>query len=426
MNSKNMNVVGIIAEYNPFHFGHKYHLDLAKKTSNSQYSIAVISGSFVQRGEPSLVDKWTKTKMAIDNGVDLVIELPFIFATQSAELFAYGAVSLLDKLNVVDFLAFGSEMDDINILYTIAEVLAKEPSFYKENLKKYLEQGSSYPVACTKALQDFFIKYKHEEVNEFIVEKVLTSPNSILSIEYLKSLIKLNSSIKPISIKRIGSQYSEVELNHRVASATAIRKKILKSNNLDHIKDYMPHESYINLLSYLDKYKSFNSLYNYDQLIHYLLKIGDSKKISNIINIETGLDNRFIDKSNQYNDIDNLIQSISTKRYTKSRIKRILIHLMMSLDKNTFNKLQVNHPSYVRILGSNEKGFQIINQIKKKSEIPIIVKYSDYNKYKDVDIENIIGFDKKATDLYFLGLKTKHPFNNMDFYTSPYMKKNSK
>ena len=425
MNSKNMNVVGIIAEYNPFHFGHKYHLNMAKKISNSQYSIAIISGSFVQRGEPSMVDKWTKAKMAIDNGVDLVIELPFIFATQSAELFAYGAVSLLDKLNIVDFLAFGSEINQINALHPIAKILAEEPPLYKENLKKHLNLGFSYPVACTRALQKFFDKYKHEKVNDYIIEKALSSPNTILSVEYLKSLIKLNSKIKPISIERIGSQYNEVKLNHKIASATAIREKILKNNNLNDIKDHMPYETYINLLKYLDKYKGFNSLYNYNHIIHYLLRIENNKKISNIINVETGLDNRIIDKSNQYNNMDSFIQSISSKRYTKSRIKRILVHLMMWLDKNTFNQLHAHHPSYVRILASNQKGFEIINMIKKRSKIPIIVKYSDYDKYKDPYLDKIIGFDKKATDLYFLGLKAEKPFNNMDFYISPYIK-NSK
>jgi len=418
-----MNTVGIIAEYNPFHLGHRYHLEMSKKITNSKYSIAVITGSFVQRGEPSIVDKWTKAKTAIDNGVDLVIELPFIFSAQSAELFAYGGISLLDKLNVIDYIVFGSEYDDLKSLLKIAKILIEEPPYYKQNLKKYLNAGLSFPIARLRALKDFFFEYKCEDLDSTKIDKLLSLPNNILSVEYLKALIRLNSKIKPIALKRIGSHYSEVELNNKIASATAIRNMLLKNNKLNYVKDYIPYETYTNLIDYLDKYESFNSLYNYNQIIHYLLRIGESSKLANIMDVESGLENRIIDKSCQYNDINDFIQSVVTKRYTKSRIQRILIHLMMDLEKDLFYELYSHYPAYIRVLGANENGFKLLSRIKEKSSLPIITKYSDYHKYNNTYIDKMISFDKRATDLFFLGLNSKKPFSNMDYYKTPYIKK---
>ena len=250
-----MKVIGLITEYNPFHFGHLYHLEKSKKLTGADYSIAIMSGSFVQRGEPSLIDKWTKAKMAIDNGVDLVIELPFIFSSQTAELFAYGSIVLLHKLNIIDYISFGSELDDIDYLKTIADILVEEPSYYKQRLKKYLNMGYSFPVSRSNALEDYFSKFHIE--NPENIKNNLKMSNNILAIEYLKSLKIIDSSIKPITIKRIGSSYNEYKLNHRIASATGIRNSILNSN-IDSIKDYTPDKSFYHLVDYIDKYKNFN------------------------------------------------------------------------------------------------------------------------------------------------------------------------
>jgi len=411
-------VVGIVAEYNPFHFGHKHHLELSKKITNSKYSIVVMSGSFVQRGEPSLVDKWTKAKMAIDSGVDLVIELPFIFSVQSAELFAYGSVALLNSLKIVDYICFGSEIGDLKYLYPIADVLFEEPLHYKQLLKKYLQIGNSFPVARSYALKEYF-----SDKTSLDVDKIICSPNNILAIEYLKALKKLNSPIKPFTIKRVGSQYNDTELNNKIASATAIRKKILESNDISSIKDYVPKETYYNLANYINDYKSFNSLDNYNQIIHYLLRIKGKDSLLNIMDVEAGLENRIVEKSHSFNKLDSFINSIVTKRYPRTRIQRILIHLMMDLYEDTFKNLFSHYPNYIRVLGSNENGFYLINKIKEKTDIPIIIKYSDYRNLKNPYVENIISFDKKATDLFFLGLKTEKPLTNMDYYISPYIQK---
>lgn len=418
-----MKVIGIVAEYNPFHLGHKYHLDISKKITNSKYSIAIMSGSFVQRGEPSLVDKWTKAKMAIDNGVDLVIELPFVFATQSAELFAYGSISLLNSLNIVDYISFGSEIGNLDILNEIAHILVEEPPYYKDRLKIYLKKGNSFSVSRSMALKDYYLKYNKDNLN---IEKILASPNNILAIEYLKALIRLNSSMIPVTVKRIGSQFKETELSHRISSATAIRKKLLENNEaIKEIEKFVPFSSYKYLIEYL-KNNSFNSLNNYNQIIHYLLRIKNAESLRDIMDIEPGLENRIINMSGKYYDIDKFIQNIVTKRYPRSRIQRILVHLMAGLDRDKFMDILPNYPAYIRVLGANEKGFGLLRRIKEKSNIPIITKFSDYKKHDSPYIEKIITFDKKATDLFYLGVISNPPFRDKDYYTTIYTRKNSR
>ena len=417
-----MKIIGLITEYNPFHFGHKYHLNISKQLTGADYSIAIMSGSFVQRGEPSIVDKWTKAKMAIDNGVDLVIELPFIFSIQSAELFAHGTIALLDKLKIVDYVAFGSELGNLNCLKEIAQVLVSEPPYYKQKLKKYLNMGHSFPISRSNALEDYFNKYKAQNNYHKIIKDILQMPNNILAIEYLKALTNLNSQIKPVTIKRIGSPYSEKSINHKIASATGIRNAIL-NNNIDLVKEYVPKETLHHLVDYINKYKYFNTLDNYSQIVQYLLTIGNKDCLTKIIDMETGLENRIIEKATQYNSINNLVQSIVNKRHTKTRIQRILIHLMVGLTKPVFEELFPYYPAYIRVLGTNKKGFVLLNKIKQKSHLPIITKFADYKKCHDPYLNKIIHFDKKATDLFFLGLDSIKPFVNMDYYTTPYINK---
>ncbi|WP_236909717.1 nucleotidyltransferase [Clostridium sp. Cult3] len=417
-----MKVVGFITEYNPFHLGHKHHLEISKNMTKSDYSIAVMSGSFVQRGEPSLIDKWTKAKMAIDNGVDLVLELPFIFSTQSAELFAYGGVTLLDQLNIVDYMTFGSELGEIGPLVEIADVLVTEPPYYRKSLRKYLDMGYSFPQSRSNALEDYFINTNSNIIDSIDIKNTLEMSNNILAIEYLKALKSIKSNIEPVVIKRVGSQYKDPMLDNNISSATAIRNSLL-DNPVESIKEYVPYNTYHHLVNYISKYKYFNTLNNYNQIIHYLLKISNGNKLTNIIDVETGLENRILDKSTRYRDMDLLVQSISTKRYTKTRIQRILIHLAIGLTKPVYHELAPYHPAYIRVLGSNEKGFILLKRIKEKSSIPIITKFANYPEYNNPYLNQILYFDKKATDLFFLGLKTSKPFMDMDYYTTPYIMK---
>lgn len=419
-----MKVLGIVAEYNPFHLGHKYHLEKSKQITRSDYSIAVMTGSFVQRGEPSFVDKWTKAKMAIDNGVDLVIELPFIFSVQSAEIFALGSIKLLNSLNIVDYITFGNELGSLADLDKIAQILIDEPPYLKQKLQEYIHKGNSFPMSRSKALKSFFDHYKDDiEISENI-QDILKMSNNILAIEYLKALTLLKSTIKPVSIKRIGNLYGDKYLNNTIASATGIRNSIL-NNGVEPIREYLPDKTFKSLKNYLHQYKEFNSLNNYNQIIHYLLQIKDKKSLINIMDVESGLENRIVKKSTIYKNVDHLIQSISTKRYPKTRIQRILIHLMANLTKPLFDELLPHHPSYIRILGSNEKGFQLLNKIKENSNLPIITKFADYNQHNNLYLNKIISLDEMSTNLYFAGLNVDKPFIDMDYHTTPYIVKNN-
>ncbi|MGO1820465.1 MAG: tRNA(Met) cytidine acetate ligase, partial [Senegalia sp. (in: firmicutes)] len=209
-----MKIVGLVTEYNPFHNGHKYHLERSKYETNCDYSIAIMSGNFVQRGEPAICDKWSRAKMAIDSGVDLVIELPTLYSTMSAEFFSYGAIKILDSLNSIDFISFGSETNDLKKLNSISKILAFEPLEFKYSLKKYLNEGNVFPKARSLALKEI-LKDKD-------LDKIINNPNNILAIEYMKSLIKLKSTIKAHSIKRISSNYNDKNLTGEISSATAI------------------------------------------------------------------------------------------------------------------------------------------------------------------------------------------------------------
>ncbi|NLJ78968.1 MAG: nucleotidyltransferase [Tissierellia bacterium] len=415
-----MNVLGLIAEYNPFHLGHRYHLKKSKQVTGSNYSVAVMSGSFVQRGEPSFVDKWTKAKMAIDNGVDLVIELPFMFSIQSAESFAFGAIKLLHSLNIINYVAFGNEEAEMDILEHIAQILVKEPDCFKQYLRKYLNMGYSFPVARSYALKRFSERCISKMEDFRNVENILKMPNNILAIEYLKSLKRLNSDIRPVSIQRIGSNYGDIELDGAIASATGIRNSILK-DGIDSIEKHVPSATYRHLIDYISKYQQFNSLDNYDQIIHYILNTIDKNILIDMIDMEPGLENRFIEQSSRYKDINHLIQAISTRRYPRTRIQRILVHLMAKLTKSIFDELSVHHPLYIRVLGANNNGFLILNRIKENSTVPIITKFANYRNYNNMYLNKMISMDKISTDLYFMGLNTTKPYIGMDYYTTPYI-----
>lgn len=414
-----MSVVGFITEYNPFHYGHKYHLNQSKKQTDSDFSIAIMSGSFLQRGEPSLIDKWTKAKMAVDNGVDLIIELPFIFSTQSAELFAYGGIKLMDSLNVVDYLSFGSETGELNSLTTIAKILSNEPEYYKELLKYNLNEGLSYSVSRSNALEEY-IKVSQID-NSYNYREILKQSNNILGIEYLKSLIKINSKITPITIKRMGGNYNDLSLSKEFSSATAIRNEI-KTNGLSSSESLVPHETYIRLEEYMSKYKNFNTLENYSQILIYLLRTIDKNKLKNLMDIESGLENRIIEFGYKNNNITKIIDDIVTKRYPRTRIQRLMIHLLNQLDGNIFKELYENYPSYIRVLGANSKGLILLNRIKENSSLPIITKFADHKKYQDDFLTKTLQFDKKSTDIFFLGIDNPRALSNMDYYISPYIK----
>lgn len=415
-----MKTLGIIAEYNPFHYGHKHHLEQSMSKTNSDYSIAIMSGSFLQRGEPSFIDKWTKAKMAIDNGFNLVIELPFIYSVQSAEYFAHGGVKLLDCLNMVDYLSFGSESGKLDELSDIANILVEEAPFYIDALKYNLNKGLSFSVARSNAIEAYVDKKYPNHIKNY--SNILKQSNNILAIEYLKALSRLNSSIKPITIKRIGSNYKDTSISNSFSSASAIRN-LINVSGIESAKNLVPKSTYLALEEYLDKYKKFNSIYNYQEILLYLLRTSPPNKIKELLNIEEGLENRIIEKSFAFNNIANIIDEISSKRYPKTRIQRILVHLLHGLYKDDFIDAANRYPSYIRVLGMDFNGFKILNKIKTSSTIPIITKFANYKYLQDENVNKVINYDKISSDIFFMGLKTDQVLTNQDYIKSPYIKK---
>lgn len=417
-----MKIVGLITEYNPFHNGHKYHLEKSKELTNAEYSVAVMSGNFLQRGEPAIVDKWTRAKMAIENNVDLVLELPTFYSCQSAEYFAYGAVKLLDSLGVVDNICFGSEYGEIDILFRIAKVILEEPNSFVSHLKTSLSDGNPFHKARSYALSEYF--KNDTTVDNDLIEKVISSPNNILGIEYLKALIKINSNIKPYTIKRITNQYNQKSLSGSISSATAIRNEIT-NGGLSYIKEAVPNSTFDLLMNFKNEFGIFNNINNYNQILLYLIKTQGNKILEkSIVDFEKGLSNRIVKCSNSYNDINDILKCIKTKRYAYTRLQRSLMQILLGMDSDTFKNIYESGPQYIRVLGMNKKGIDLLHMIKKKAELPIITKFSKVKKYNNTLFNSMIKLDKKATDIYYLFAhnSTKN-ISNLDYYTSPYIKK---
>ncbi len=414
-----MKVLGLIAEYNPFHYGHKHHLKSSLKETNCNYSLALMSGSFVQRGMPSFIDKWTKAKMAVDNGVDLVIELPTLYSCQSAELFALGAIRILNSMKVIDYLSFGSEEGDLRLLKIISNILLEEPVGFKENLSRHLSLGYSFPVSRSLALVDYLDSNSSLDKNK--IKDLLKKSNNILGIEYLKALSSTNSNIRPYTIKRVGADYKDKDTHSTYSSATAIRNVII-NKNLESAQNLLPLETFNLLKKYIKRYNNFNSLNNYNHIIRYLILTRDLNYLQNLMDVEEGLENRIVKYNKDYNNIEDIISQISTKRYPLTRIQRILTHMLLNLDKDTISKSYNESPQYIRVLASNKKGFHILNKIKENSSVEIITKFSNYKRYNNHNINLFLDFEKKVTDSFFLGLDLDKPLTDMDFYTSPYIK----
>jgi predicted nucleotidyltransferase len=376
-----------------------------------------MSGSFVQRGEPAIVDKWTRARMAIDSGVDLVLELPFVFSTQSAEIFSYGAVRLLDATNSVSHLAFGSEEGKVDILEPIAKLLVTESEDFSTILKKNLSSGLSFSSARSLAVSEILGKMGHDQK---LIEETISKPNNILGIEYLKALIRLKSSIRPVTFMRKGHGYKDTSTNLGIASATAIRQLLL-SNDFSGVEDLLPEISYSLLLKFFSEYKTFNYLDNYSETIKYVLRLKSAEELSLYMDMETGLENRLKRISSEVTTAENLVERTTTKRYPGTRIRRLLVHILTDLKADSIKHALTSKPEYIRVLASNYKGFEIINEIKKNSDLKIITKFSDAYSGLSETSKAMLEKEVLATDLYYLGLRGSANTYGMDYLVSPYV-----
>lgn len=400
-----MNVTGIITEYNPFHNGHLYHLREAKKNTNADAIICVMSGNFVQRGGPAIIDKWKRTEMALNNGVDLIIELPTYYAVSSAEFFAKGSVSILHNLGIVNNLFFGSECGDVDKLTALSKILVNEDTQLKSLIKEHLAKGDTFAKAREKSLIQYL---KDEEIN-----KIITSSNNILGIEYIKSILRLNSTITPSTLKREGSNYNDKNLSNSFSSATAIRELLKNKNSLENLKNLIPKESY-EIFSKLQD-ENYPLVFDEDMFKFIKYKIQTNCiNFNNLYEITEGLENKLIKEITSSNSYEDFILKVKSKRYTYSKISRILTHIYLGLDSNTF--LNIDNPNnlYARVLGFNNRGREVLSLIKRNSSIPLITKVPRFTN------NPLLQFDIQATAAY-ANLNNKiNP--NKDYLQSPIIK----
>lgn len=417
-----MKILGLIVEYNPFHNGHLYHLKKSLEITNSTHSIAVMSGNFLQRGEPALFDKYKRAEMAVSNGVDLVVELPTLYACQSAEIFAHGAITLLNSLNCIDSLCFGSEHGDIDLLVEISKILINEPDKFKTLLKRNLDEGILFALARSKALSEYMLNHTNPNIDENKLNDVLSTPNNILGIEYIKSLLKHKSTIRPYSITRIQADYNSETIESNICSATAIRKTLKEYNTLNSISNVVPIKTFELISKSIDN--NFNPMFDeyYFDTIRELV-IRDLNILNSYFDVNEGIENKIYKSVFSCKNIFELQQSIKSKRYTLTKVKRILNNILLGITKDDMNTVKnIMKLPYVRILAFNDKGREIIKQIKLNSEIKIINKFSNVNFEDDKVFETLIKYDIKATNMYNIPYY-KNNMNllkgPMDYYLSP-------
>ena len=374
--------IGIICEYNPFHYGHLYHLNKIKEMYPDSNIILVLSGWITERGDLSLIDKFKKADIALNYGVNLVVELPFKYI-QSADYFAMGAIKILNELKC-DTIVFGSESNNIEKLINLANIQLNNKD-YDKLVKEYLDSGINYPTAMSKALKT-------------ISGTIIDTPNDILGLCYVKEIIKNNYNIKPITIKR-DSDFNSKTIEGKITSATSIRELIKKKKNF---KKFIPSYSY----------KYLNNCIFIDDYFDYLkYKIISSKDLTIYQGIDDNIKNRILKYINKSNSLEELLNNIKTKRYTYNRLKRILTYILLSITKEDCNNLNLE---YIRILGFDKNGKNYLNKIKKNINIPILTNYQDKYLNKDLNINNIIALNNI--------IKNKKDFIEKEYKEKPIIK----
>ena len=344
-----MKVLGLIVEYNPFHQGHLYHINKAKQLIKPDVTIVIMSGHFVQRGEPAISNKWTRAGVAIKNGIDLVIELPFVYSVQSADYFAQGAIELLAKLKVTD-IVFGSECGNINIFKDIAFTIKNNQKNYDNLVKKQMNQGLRYPDACNQALS-------------ILMNKTVTTPNDLLGLAYVKEVINHNYPIELHCIKRTNDFHSlDIE---SISSASAIRHAL--KNKIDISNQFCNYEDY-------QEFYFFDDFYPF---LRYKILTTDAPTLKHLHLVDEGLENLLKEKVVITNHMDELITSLTSKRYTRSRIQRMLIHILMNNSKEDIAEaMQID---YIRVLKMNNVGQAYLNKIKKSCEYKLVTNFFSYH-----------------------------------------------
>ena len=391
-----MKLMAVICEYNPFHNGHAYQLRKQKEALHCDGVICLMSGSFVQRGEPAVFDKWARSEMALRSGCDLVLELPVLYSLQSAEGFATGAVSLLSKLGFEGYLCFGSETGDLELLTSVTK--ASDTPAFQNSVKGFLETGISYPKACAMAL-----------------ESVCQTPllaNDMLGIEYIKAIRKLGASLTPAVLQREQGMHDETEPDGNFLSATGIRQRHLSGED---VSAFMPPEAFAILSREITAGRGPVTTEMLGPLLCAALRLSEKETLSRISGVSEGLENRLVDAAEEFRSFSDLAMAAKTKRYPYTRLCRVLLKVLLGITQED----EAFSPAYARILGVGEKGGEVIKQLQKTTAIPLLNKVAAAS-FSDEAAKRLFALDVKATDLYALLYPQKNTGKSgMDFYRSP-------
>ena len=374
-----MKVSSLICEYNPFHNGHKYMIDKMRE-NGCEYIIACMSGNFTQRGDFAVFDKYSRTKTALQNGIDLVIELPVIYSCATAEKFAFGGVYILNALGCINEIYFGSECGNVDILKNTADIL--QSAEISEKIKKYLSLGQTFAKARENAVADI----------DKISAEILKSPNNILGIEYIKALNKINSPILPQTIQRVGSEHDSLTVCENTASATLIRKMIYENNQ--EFKKYIPSP----VFSEIHDFKKLETA------VLYKLRMMSLEDFKNLPDISEGLENRLYSAVRSGTSIEQILSLAKTKRYTLARLRRILLYAFLGITQNDCNML----PQYIKILGFSQNGKNILRTMRETAKLPVIMRYSDVKKLSP-SAQYLYALESRCDDIYALSGETIIP-----------------
>lgn len=388
-----MKVNGIIAEYNPFHNGHKYQLDESRRMTDANYTIVIMSGDFMQRGAPALLGKHRRAEMALRCGADLVLELPAIYSASSAEYFSMGAVSTLDKLGVVTHLCFGSESGNVEIMKKVAEILVEEPEGFSASLRKYMKQGVSYPNARNWAM---FNHYPFLEAHK----DVFSTPNNILGIEYIKALLRRDSGMIPVTVRRTGAGYHDRMTDTEYCSALALRQALYAGQTPDFMKSQMPEESWQILQQSMED-ASIISSNDFSDLLYYKLLLERETGYQKYLDVSADLSDRIRNHLDSYRDFDSFCDLLKTKNMTYTRISRCLLHILLNIEQDDVEFCKrLDYAPYARVLGMRKDAHELLNAIKEQSSIPLVTKLADAEKCLDADALHMLAQDILVSHIY--------------------------
>lgn len=382
-----MQIVGIIAEYNPLHNGHIYHIERAKSLSGAKHCIVVMSGNFVQRGEPACTDKYTRAAWAVKAGASLVVELPSVYAVATAERFAQGAVRLLEGSGVVTDLAFGCESADMQTLLDLCDIVVKEPDIYRTALQSHMKLGKSYPRARYDALRDY-------GVSETMLRS-FAAPNNILGIEYIRALQQCGSSIRPLCVPRVGSGYNSSTLTGKYSSATAIRRALLEGN--PEVMDTVP--LFVGApLQYDEQFPVTQS--DIGNMILYALRRMSSSELRELPDVSEGFENVIMRAVRSCADLETFYHAIKNKRFTMARCKRIACCALLGITNElVYRSMQQADSQFLHVLAFSQDAVPLLSELGKRSRIPLLMSNADIRSCSPA-AKSILAVDALSSDLF--------------------------